>query len=220
MPKQKQCKRKECRIKADAENGVMVNMSFFCSYSCASKHGIELSNKMRERSLAKQKREKIESNKADKKAVRELNRKCKRWQDKHTQAAFNKMRRAEELLWFKERGLNPICISCGLELGGDEWCCGHLKTRKAWPELRYDRKNTFLQHNVRCNKNLSGDIEGYKAGLVKRFGKKEGLAIIEYCESYKEPLSRSCGELEAMRKVFNATLRRIVNLSSLSAPIK
>jgi len=133
-----------------------------------------------------------------------------------TQAAFNKMRRLEELLWFHERGLDPTCISCGQPLGGDVWCCGHLKSRGASSGLRFDPMNTFLQHNRRCNMALSGDIEGtkttmgYKAGLLERFGQEEGQAIIDYCESHDKVREWKCDELMEIRKGFNKRIRELL----------
>ncbi len=128
------------------------------------------------------------------------------------QDLFNKMRRLEEILWFKERGIEPYCISCQLPLGNDQWCCGHFKTRKARSDLSFDRRNTFLQHNVRCNKNLSGDIAGYKIGLAFRFGDEEAKQIIEYCEVRKETPKRTADDWQAMKKEFSAEIRRLQSL--------
>ena len=145
--------------------------------------------------------------------LKELNRNNLSWQHKQTQPAFNRMRVAEELQWFADKGLAPTCISCGGTLGGDQWCCGHFKTQGGNSRLRYDRKNTFLQHNVRCNKHLSGDIagthntHGYQKGLIIRFGQERGQTIIDHCESNKGPKKWECDEVEAMRKVFNQVKR-------------
>ena len=48
-----------------------------------------------------------------KKKIKQLDRQDIRWQHNQTQPIFNKMRRLEEFLWFKTRGLEPECISCG-----------------------------------------------------------------------------------------------------------
>lgn len=130
-----------------------------------------------------------------------------------TQTAFNKMRVLEEKLWFKERGLKPECISCG---GKDmDWCCGHFKTRGSQGNLRYDRKNTYLQCNRYCNKALSGNIEGnknargYKQGLIDRFGEAEAKEIIEYCETSTQVKKWTKEELKGLRKEFSERARKL-----------
>ena len=138
-----------------------------------------------------------------------------RWASE-TQDIFNKMRRLEELVWFAERGIEPYCISCQQPLGNDQWCCGHFKTRKARSDLAFDRKNTYLQHNVRCNQHLSADIEGYKYGLAYRFGEEEAKSIIDYCEVHQKTPKRTPDDWKAMKKEFNAEIRRLTkHLESL-----
>lgn len=141
-------------------------------------------------------------------------------QKKLTQASFNKMRVLQELKWFKDRGIEPTCISCGRPLGNDQWCCGHFKTVGAFPELRYDPMNTYLQHNRNCNMGLSGDINGtkkthgYTAGIKIRFGEDEGQKILDYLESPREHKKYNCKELIEIRKAFNEEVRRLQSIFS------
>lgn len=172
--------------------------------------------------INKAKQVQAKEDKASRAASKEAKRRDLKWQHSLTQKAFNKMRVLEEKLWFKERGLEPECISCGRPIGGDQWCCGHFKTRGAQSGLRYDPKNTYLQHNHRCNMNLSGDIEGtkttrgYKQGLKDRFGEEEGQAIIDYCESNTAPVKWSWEELEKMRQSFNQRIRDLESVLTLN----
>ena len=135
-----------------------------------------------------------------------------------TQDVFNKLRVLQEKDWFNRRGIDPYCISCGGELGGDQWANGHYKTAGGHFELRFDPKNSFLQHNKRCNRELSADIEGtkttigYKNGLIHRFGQEEGQAILDYCEKYHEPKNYTCDDLIKMRKEFSKEIRRLEKL--------
>lgn len=194
---------------------IQLPIGYFCSIECALSYTSRAQEKAREKQLAKAGRDHREKEKAVRKAVRELNKHDVRWQHKKTQQAFNKMRVLEEMLWFKERGKKPTCISCGQTKGNDQWCCGHFKTVGAHGVLRYDRNNTYLQHNRRCNMGLSGDIggtkttRGYKQGLKERFGEDEGQAIIDYCESKTEVKKWEWQELESMRKQFNCRIREI-----------
>lgn len=167
---------------------------------------------------AKAKRDHADTQKKARAGVRDLNRRDLRWQHKQTQKTFNRMRVLQELLWFKEMDLEPTCISCGSPKGNDSWCCGHFKTVGAQGGLRYDPRNTALQHNQRCNMRLSGDIagtkttHGYRQGIINRFGQAEGRARIDYCESRTSPVKWLCDQLEDMRKEFSAEIRRIEKL--------
>jgi hypothetical protein len=138
------------------------------------------------------------------------------YQHKLTQAAYNHMRVREELLWFQDRGIEPYCISC-LKQNMD-WCCGHFKTVGHQANLRYYRRNNFLQCNMRCNKSLSGNIEGtkqsvgYKAGLHQRFGVDGARMIIDYCEINTELITWYGPDLKAMRADCARESRRLDNL--------
>ena len=142
---------------------------------------------------------------------RKLNRNTLKWQHKNTQPRFNKMRVFQELQWFRKRGIEPYCISC-LKTNMD-WCCGHFKTVGAHSELRYSKKNTFLQCNRYCNMALSGNIEGnkntigYKKGLEHRFGTTKATEIIEHCEGSHKPYQWTIEELEGIRSNANMVIR-------------
>ena len=150
-----------------------------------------------------------------KQKLNELDRQSLRWQHKHTQKAFNRMRVLQELVRFKSIGKEPECISCGKTKM--DFCCGHFKTVGAHSELRYDELNTHLQCNRYCNMGLSGNINGnkntrgYIQGLLEWYGEDKAKAIIEYCES--QPAKKwQWQELEEMRAKFNEEIRRLEKL--------
>ena len=153
--------------------------------------------------------------KANKDIKREFNRKDLAWQHEQCKTVFNKLRRLQEFKWFADRGLEPVCISCGKPKGGDIWCNGHFKTVGAQGGLRYDPKNCYLQHNRYCNKALSGNINGnktthgYLQGLRNRFGDEEAEKIIEYCETNTQTVKWNWQDLEEMRKGWNAEIRHL-----------
>jgi hypothetical protein len=135
-----------------------------------------------------------------------------RKQLKLTQTVFNKMRKLEELLWFKLKRKEPECISCGKV--NMDWCCGHYKTVGSSGHLRFDRVNTYLQCNKYCNMSLSGNItgtkqtRGYQKGLIDRFGNDKAEEINNYCE--RDAIKKWNGqELIKMRSEFNADIRRL-----------
>lgn len=211
---------KQCKKFYPVEQGMIVQLGFICSDECRIQYGIDNAKKLSEKSkkqIVRKKqqevREKKNKRKQASKELREHKRRDLDWQKELTQKSFNKMRVLEEILWFQDRGLAPYCISCGRE--NMDWCCGHFKTRGGFPELALDRKNTFLQCNWHCNKNLSGNIEGdkysygYKKGLVVRFGEVEGEAVIEYCERHHPPKNWKWQELEEFRAECNARIREL-----------
>ena len=195
---------KVCRVKFDAK--------YFLQKSCLkpaclaewSKANMQLKNNV----TAKVK---VIEAKANKKAVVELNKKSIAWQHKQTQPVFNKLRRLQEFKWFSDRGLEPVCTSCQKPIGNDQWCNGHFKSVGANGRLRYDFKNSYLQHNNNCNKHKSGDASQYEIGLVARFGEEEGKSIIAYCEENNSPIKRTWQDLEELRKEFNKEIKALTN---------
>ena len=132
-----------------------------------------------------------------------------------TQKVFNKLRRLQEFEWFRSRGLEPECISCGKKKM--DWCNGHFKTVGSQGALRFDPVNCYLQCNRYCNKGLSGNINGnantrgYLIGLLERFGVDESERIIEYCS--RDRVKKWTGqELFDMRKEFNRQIKQLANI--------
>ena len=192
-----------CREYYPAETKIKVQIGSFHSFDCAAEYG-------RRQAQKRAQKERDERHKELKKKVK---REDTQHQHKLTQKAFNRLRVLQELKWFKDRGLEPECISCGKK--NMDWCCGHLKTTGAQSSLRYDENNTFLQCNRYCNMALSGNIEGnkntrgYKKGLIERFGEEEGSAIIEYCESNTKPVKWSGSGSIQLRKKCNSKIREL-----------
>lgn len=60
------------------------------------------------------------------------------------------------------------CISCGAEIPWKEADCGHYVSRRH-NSTRYCEKNCNAQC-VACNRYSDGNIEGYKRGLVEKYG--------------------------------------------------
>ena len=187
MPNSKRCCT-HCKTSTPTTEGITAGLMFFCDDNCRRAYGIANAAKLASKAIKQRISKTKEREKQTRQAVRALNRKSESWQLDRTQDAFNRMRRLEELEWFYIRGLKPTCISCGQPLGNDQWCCGHMKSVGSNSRLRFSRINTHLQHNYRCNQNLSGDIagtsktHGYHQGLVNRFGEERANRIIQICE--------------------------------------
>lgn len=194
MTLQAKIKQKACKV-CGKEYTQYSSTQKACSIKCALALGKEAERKKT-----------IKKNRA---ALKEYNRRDIKWQHKQTQPVFNKLRRLQEFKWFKDRGLEPACISCGQPIGNDQWACGHFKTVGSNGYLRYDPKNTYLQHNYNCNQMKSGDTEGLKRGLMERFGETEGRAIIDYCETHNQTRKYCWQELEEMRASFRKEIKQL-----------
>ena len=177
-----------------------INLKLFCSFDCAAKWGKAQAEKAKAKKVAEQKRKD--------KATLSKHKSQTEWAGE-VQPVFNKMRRLECLLWFKVRGLEPVCISCQKPIGGDIWACGHNKTRKARPDLAFERLNAHLQHNFSCNSHKSGDTEGQKKGYAMIYGEQEAAKILADLEIRRESKKRTPEEWQAMKKEYNSEIRRL-----------
>lgn len=203
---------KHCGDYQQQETMFKTNIAYFCSHLHAAAYAYNITMKKQAKARAKSMREtKAVEIKDRKKTKTDLYRlKSHRAKLADAQPVFNELRRWQELEWFADRGLEPVCISCQKPLGNDQWCAGHLKSAGEHSNTRFDRMNVHLQHNKRCNMALSGDIVNYKLGLVKRFGEQGGSAIIEHCETESKKLRRyEDDELIALKKEWRAEIRRL-----------
>lgn len=205
MPKRK-CK--FCGESKDRETMYILGVSAYCNKESAIKWAMENQAKGRKKIIKEEKKQDL----IRKQVFRGSDTK---WQHKQTQKSFNKLRKLQEIKWFRDRGLEPECISCGKT--NMDWCNGHLKTVGSQGALRYDPINSYLQCNKYCNMSLSGNINGtkttrgYLQGLEDRFGKEKSLEIINYC-SRDRVKSWSCDELIEIRRQFNAEIRSLTSL--------
>ena len=191
----------QCKSYKIAEDGIVINGTFFCDIDHATTKAFKGIPKGRD-IVHKAKKKKLNLNDIP-------------HQHKLTQAIYNKLRVLQEKEWFKSRGLEPECISCGKT--NMDWCCGHFKTRGSQGNLRYVQENTYLQCNKYCNMSLSGNINGtkttrgYVQGLEDRFGLLEATRIINFCESNTQVRKWTGLELEQMRKEFNLEIKKYLN---------
>lgn len=205
---QTKVKQKKCRVCQGQFKPYMTTQVVCHNISCAIAYG----KKLNEKAELKKARVEKRVNKAQK---TEFYNNDRTHQLKLTQAAFNKLRKLQELKWFADNGLEPECTSCGKK--NMDWCCGHYKTVGAQGWLRYDVMNTFLQCNRYCNMGLSGNISGTKTtrgftqGLIERFGNTRAQEIFDHCDKDKTK-KWTCEELIVMRKKFNQEIRALEKL--------
>ncbi len=203
MNSKKRCA--SCKRYFPAESMIKTLVGNFHKEECRKEWAFNNTKKL----IEKAKQAESKKNKSEK---REFYAKDKEWQHKQTQKSFNKMRKLQEIVWYKSQGKEPQCISCGKTKM--DWCCGHFKTVGSQGSLRYDVTNTELQCNRYCNKALSGNINGNKTtrgyiqGLKDKYGESEAKRRIDYL-NVDRIKKWTCEELEEMRKGFNVEIRNL-----------
>jgi hypothetical protein len=97
------------------------------------------------------------------------------------------------------------CISCGRpDQGGRMRNASHFKSRGANSFLRYDLRGLHASC-VPCNLYQSGNIEGYRSGLLERYGS----AIVEYLDTSPRVRAWTTSELIQMRSEVAEEIRRL-----------
>ena len=115
---------------------------------------------------------------------------------KDTQHAFN--------AWIRQRDIGQPCISCGTT-ADVQYCAGHYRTTAAAPELRFEPLNVNLQCNRNCNMGKSGNLLGYRPGLIKKIG----VEAVEWLEGPHEAKKYTVEELKAMTADYRAKTREL-----------
>lgn len=115
---------------------------------------------------------------------------------KDTQQAFN--------AWIRQRDIGQPCISCGTT-ADVQYCAGHYRTTAAAPELRFEPLNVHLQCNRNCNMGKSGNLLGYRPGLIKKIG----IESVEWLEGPHEPKKYTVDDLKALTAHYRALTKEL-----------
>lgn len=107
---------------------------------------------------------------------------------KKAQVVFNK--------WIRERDKAKGCISCG----GGVHNAGHFYHAHIYSALRFNEVNVQGQC-VYCNLGKAGNQEGFRAGLLKRYG-EDKINLLDSAARHKKTFSRT--ELELIIKTYAA----------------
>ena len=171
-----------CRAKVDAREAIIGSLRAFC----CMEHLIEFS-----RSAASQERYR----KSVRKEISQQKEKLKTRSDrmKEAQAAFNRYIRA--------RDMGKPCICCGRSQGdlkhGGAVDAGHYRSRGSAPQLKFNLFNCHSQLAY-CNRYLSGNVVGYRAGLIDRIG----LDRVERLEQDNSPRRFDAEYLDRIKRIF------------------
>ena len=140
---------------------------------------------------------KKESDKAGRKAVKELrDNNVSHWKKK-AQTTFNRFIRT------RDKALG--CISCGNPFNS-KYDAGHYRSVGAHPALRFDERNNNGQC-VHCNQHLSGNLVDYRIHLVKKIG----LEALEILEGPTEPKRYRIEDFKAIHKKYYELTKEMDN---------
>lgn len=95
------------------------------------------------------------------------------------------------------------CISCGT-FDTVQWEAGHFKSVGAHREMRYLARNIHKQCH-RCNVQFSGNIHGYRAGLLARYGQQ----ILDDLDAPHPLIDHTRESLAEIRREFSAMTRKL-----------
>lgn len=106
--------------------------------------------------------------------------------------------------YVRARDRGKSCISCGAPWS-ETFQAGHFLSRGARPELRFELDNIHGQ-DVRCNMHLSGNLLGYRKGIIQRIG----MERVESLEGPHPPAKWSVDELKAIRDAHRLLLKQLL----------
>lgn len=114
------------------------------------------------------------------------------------QTAFNQYIRA--------RDYGKPCISSGVAMdwNGNGVDAGHYRSRGSAPHLRFDERNVHAQ-SKHDNRYLSGNVTGYRLGLIARIG-LEAVEALE-CDQTLRKYSRD--DLKAIKATYTAKTKAL-----------
>lgn len=183
----KEVKQKTCKACGGKFRPSFNSTQVVCSPKCALDQAPVNEQKAR-KAIADRKRREI-------KACKER-LKSKASHMKEAQAAFN--------AWVRLRDAGQPCISCGTT-ADVQYCAGHYRTTAAAPELRFEPLNVNLQCNRNCNMGKSGNLLGYRPGLLAKIG-AEALA---WLEGPHEAKRYTIDDLKTIKAEYRAKIKQL-----------
>jgi len=183
-----------CREYFAADSVLRLPAGSFCSLQHAVDYGRAKAQKAREKAQKAKEKAQAAEHKAQKV---EFEANDIQHQHKLTQSTVNR------LCLLLDQG--KPCISCGRpDQGGRMRNASHFKSRGANSFLRYDLRGLHASC-VPCNLYQSGNIEGYRQGLIERYGN----AIVEYLDTAPRVRAWTASELIQMRSEIAEEIRRL-----------
>ena len=104
----------------------------------------------------------------------------------------------------RQRDAELPCISCGTTNPNIQYAAGHYKTVGGHPELRFELRNIFKQCNRNCNMGKSGNIPGYRLGIIER----KGQAELDWLDGPHEAKNYTIPDLKEMITYYKEQLNK------------
>lgn len=155
---------KHCSEYKSAESGVKTPVAWFCCHVCAIDFAREKAAKVRERKARSESRQRKQAQSADK--VR-LTQKRKELNRPHH---LDQLQKLVNQYVVHVRDKDKPCCTCGTSNPSIKYDAGHLRTRGACPELRFELTNIHKQCSVNCNQHKSGAVAEHKEYVIKEHG--------------------------------------------------
>ena len=83
-------------------------------------------------------------------------------------------------------------------------CAGHYRSRGSAPHLRFNEDNVHAQRK-QCNRYGSGNVVGYRLGLIERIG----LEAVEALEADNAPRKYTAEDLKAIKADYTRKAREL-----------
>jgi hypothetical protein len=106
----------------------------------------------------------------------------------------------------RDKAAGYSCISSGRQLDwtGNAVDAGHYRSRGSAPHLRFDERNCHAQSKYE-NRYLSGNVAGYRLGLIAR----HGLEMVEALEADQVPRNYTIDDLKAIKAEYTAKAKEL-----------
>ena len=157
-----------------------------CSPECAISLAISERGKAEKVAQVREKRaDKVKRDKLKSKA---------QWMSE-AQVAFN------QFIRLRDQHAGHACISSGkpLDWNGNAVDAGHYRSRGSAPHLRFDERNCHAQ-SKHDNRYASGNVVGYRAGLIERIG----LEAVEALEADQTPRRHTINDLKEIKAYYKS----------------
>jgi len=162
-----------------------------CSIKCSIQDATEKRERKAGADMKRQQKVQRAAHRRRKEALRP-----KIWYVRQAQAAFN--------AYIRKRDEGSACISC--QKPPKKINCGHYKTTKARPDIRFHPFNGNIQCE-HCNTWKSGAIDLYRPNLIKKIG----VENVEWLESEQPMQNLTQDDLIEIKQYYKSQLKLLID---------
>lgn len=155
---------RHCQAFSDAVTGFTAPLGFFCSIAHAIEFAREKSKRLAVRKAAAQHRDRKQAQSADNARI------AQRKKELNRPHHLDQLQKLVNQYVVHVRDKDKPCCTCGTSNPSIKYDAGHLRTRGACPELRFELTNIHKQCSVNCNQYKSGAVAEHKEYVIKEHG--------------------------------------------------